>query len=69
MNQFALLHFTITKNDRLFQVVLQPGTPWPDLEEALEEFKAEFLKAKKEQEDLAAKKQEEKPVEDDILSN
>lgn len=49
MNQFALFHFTITKNDRLFQVLIQPGTPWEDLESVLDEFKEKFSEIKKDQ--------------------
>jgi len=56
MNQYALLHFAISKNDRLFQILIQPGTPWEDLEEVLREFHTEFGKIKQEQIDLAAAK-------------
>jgi len=57
MNQYALLHFAITKNDRLFQILIQPGTPWEDLDEVLREFHVEFGKIKQEQIDLAASKE------------
>lgn len=64
MNQFALLHFTINKNDRIYQVVVQPGAPWEDLEAVLHEFHQEFGKIKQEQLDLAAAKALENPVVD-----
>jgi hypothetical protein len=48
MNQFALLHFTLHKNDRIYQVVLQPGYPWEDLEVVLDDFKKEFASMKEE---------------------
>lgn len=54
MNQFALFHFTIDKNNRLFQFVIQPGTPWEDIEEVLKEFQEKLL-------DLKAEAQKQQP--------
>jgi len=50
MDKFALYHFAIKKNERIFKLDLQPGTPWTELFEVLEEFKAEFEKMKAEEE-------------------
>ena len=46
MNQFVLFHFVITKNDRVYEFSVQPGTPWDDIEEVLEEFKEKFRQLK-----------------------
>lgn len=48
MNQFVLFHFTVNKNDRLYQFVIQPGAPWEDIEAVCEEFKTQFLTLKQE---------------------
>lgn len=48
MNQYMLYHFTINKNDRVFQLIIQPGTPWEDLEEVMAEFTSQFLQIKAE---------------------
>ena len=46
MNQYVLFHFTVTKNDRLYQFAVQPGTPWADVEEVLDEMKASIITLK-----------------------
>lgn len=48
MNQFVLFHFTINKNDRVYQFSMQPGVSWEDIEAVCDEFKQEFLKLKQE---------------------
>lgn len=53
MDKFALYHFAINKNDRVFKLSLQPGSPWEDLFAVLEEFKADFQKMKLEEEEKA----------------
>lgn len=62
MNQYALFHFSITKNDRLFQFILQPGTPWEDLELALADFKEQFAQLRQEAEKKEQEKQAESPT-------
>jgi hypothetical protein len=46
MNQFALFHFTIEKNDKLYQFVIQPGSSWEDIENVLKEFQDKMLELK-----------------------
>jgi hypothetical protein len=46
MNQFVLFHFTIDKNNRIYQFVVQPGAPWEDIEAVVEEFKIKMLDLK-----------------------
>lgn len=48
MNQYVLFHFTVTKNDRLYQFAVQPGTPWEDVEAVLDEMKASIITLKEE---------------------
>jgi hypothetical protein len=48
MNQFALFHFTIEKNNKVYQFIVQPGSPWEDIEEALKEFQENMLTLKEE---------------------
>lgn len=48
MNQFALFHFTIEKNNKVYQFIVQPGSPWEDIEEALKEFQENMLALKEE---------------------
>lgn len=55
MNQFALFHFTIEKNNKLYQFVVQPGSSWEDIESALDEFKTNMqdLKAEAQKQEQA----------------
>lgn len=46
MNQFALFHFTIEKNEKLYQFVIQPGSSWEDIETVLKEFQDKMLELK-----------------------
>ncbi len=68
MNQYVLFHFTVTKNDRLYQFAVQPGTPWADVEAVLDEMKASIVTLKedaikKEAEQKAQAEAEQKPQE------
>jgi hypothetical protein len=64
MNQAALFHFAVQKNERLYQFIVQPGAPWEELDEALDQLKKEFhelraqveAEALKKDQDEAAKK-------------
>lgn len=42
MNQFILMHFTLAKNNRFFQLSIQPGAPWEDIQAVLDDFKQEM---------------------------
>lgn len=42
MDQFVLFNFSVQKNDRVYRVVLQPGSPWEDVHAVLDEFKEHF---------------------------
>lgn len=39
MNQFILMHFTLNKNNRFFELSVQPGAPWEDVQAVLDDFK------------------------------
>jgi hypothetical protein len=56
MNQFALINYTLEKNERIIRLVFQPGTPWQDALEALDEFKTEILILKEEAERAEAER-------------
>lgn len=60
MNQHVLFQFSIVKNERLFQVILQPGAPWDDIEGVIDEFKSEFNRLKLEAQEKEASSQEQK---------
>lgn len=62
LNQYALFHFSITKNDRVFQFIVQPGTPWDDLDLALADFKEHFVQLRQETEKKEQEKQAEATV-------
>ncbi len=76
MNQAALFHFAIQKNDRVFQFIIQPGSPWEEVEQALEQFKKEFqdlrvqveAEALKKDMDEAAANANPAPVEAELVS-
>lgn len=55
MDQFVLFNFSTVINSRVYRVVVQPGSPWEDIEEAIEQFKVGFKDLKEE----AKKKEEE----------
>lgn len=55
MDQFIFFNFSAVINNRVYRIVLQPGSPWEDVDEAIEQFKSGFQKLKEE----AKKKEEE----------
>jgi hypothetical protein len=63
MNQFLVFHFNINKNDKNFQLMMQPGCSYEEVAEVLEQFKVEFVelqrlaKEKEEADKAAAEKQ------------
>lgn len=53
MDSFAFFNFVIKKNDKAFQFSVQPGCPWNEAQEALDEFKSELEKLRVDQESKA----------------
>lgn len=81
MDQLVLFHFAIkreyeiegVKQTRLYELGLQPGCPWEEIDAVLDQFKQEFVAMKKQQEEAAAKAQAEKeaeqaPLEPEVVS-
>lgn len=70
MNQHLVIHFSVVKNDRVYQLMLQPGCAYAEVQEILDLFKADFAemqrlaeeKAKQDATDLGDLKPEEQPV-------
>lgn len=58
MDQFALFNFAVRINNRMYRMVVEPGSPWEDLDEALVQFTSGFKtlkeEAKKKEEEAAA---------------
>ncbi len=80
MNSYTLFKFAVsrnfefegTKQQRVYQFELQPGSPWEEIEGVLGEFKEEFLKLRdqakeKEEADKAAANTE--PLDADLVTN
>ena len=42
MDQFMKFHFTINQNNKIYELNLDPGSSWEDLEAVLEKFKEQF---------------------------
>ena len=53
----------IEKNGRMCRMVFEPGTPWDDVESVLDDFRAGFLKIRKEAEEREAEKKASESVE------
>lgn len=53
MDSFALFNFVIKNNDKIFQFSVQPGCPWQEAQDALEQFKKELENLRLEQEKKA----------------
>lgn len=72
MDQYVVFHFNIKKNDRNYQVIIQPGSPFEEVQEVLEQFKADFKELQAKQIEAAEKakheaEQEAIPVEAEIV--
>lgn len=63
MDQQLTFEFVIQKNNRVYRLLLQPQTPWEDLDQVLVEFKQEFDLLRQEAVDREAKKEQEAPAE------
>jgi hypothetical protein len=61
MQQAVCFHFGITKNERVYQIIVQPGSPWEDIQEVINEFKSEFTSL--EQQALKAEQEKNKDKE------
>ena len=66
MNQFLVFHFNISKNDKNFQLMMQPGCSYEEVAEVLEQFKADFVELQRLalEKEAADKAAAEKPVEE-----
>ena len=72
MDQFLVLHFNIQKNERNYQLMIQPGAPFEDIYAVLDELKDSFKKIQEEQleKERVAKEEAEKeavPVEAELV--
>ena len=74
MDQYLFLNFAIAKNNKSFQLLIQPGCPFEEVQEVLSQYKADFEQLQKDQ---LAKAEEEKakaaaqaaPVEPEVVQN
>jgi hypothetical protein len=63
MDKFILYHFAVVKNGRVYKFSCQPGSPWEDAFDALDEVKFEFQKQQEaEKQAQAAKAASEQPA-------
>ena len=63
MNQHLVIHFSVVKNERVYQLMLQPGSPYEEAVEALKEIQQGILDLQKQaQEREAQEKAENKPA-------
>ncbi len=46
MNQAVTFNFAIQKNERVYQLIVLPGSPWEEIDEVLLEFQKEILDLK-----------------------
>lgn len=68
-----MLHFNLQKNERNYQLMIQPGSPFEDIYAVLDELKESFQKIQEEQQEKErqAKEEAEKeavPVEAELVS-
>jgi hypothetical protein len=68
MDSFALYHFSVTRNNRICQMLVQPGTPWEEVDAFLEEFKAGFAQQRADAEERERKAKEESPITPEVVS-
>ena len=47
VNQHLVIHFSIVKNDRVYQLMVQPGSPYEEAQEVLKEFQEGLLELQK----------------------
>ena len=58
MNQAVLFNFALQRDQRVYQLSLQPGAPWEEIYGVLDEFKLEMQKLEEETKKLEAQKAE-----------
>lgn len=74
MDQYLFLNFAINKNERSYQLLIQPGAPFEDIQAILDQYKADFAtlqeqqKAKAEEEKSKAEAVVSEPVEAEVVS-
>lgn len=49
--------FSLVKNERVFEFLITPGTPWADVQEVLKDFAADFVELEKQIAEQMAKQQ------------
>jgi hypothetical protein len=59
MDQYIVLHFNVKKGERNYQLMLQPGAPFEEVQEVLELFKADFAELQKQNAERAQQAQQE----------
>ena len=64
MDQFIKFHFTINHNNKIYEINIDPGSSWEDIEAVLEKFKAQFLSLK----DATLKAEEERKAKEEQTS-
>jgi hypothetical protein len=46
VDQFIKFHFSINQNNKIYEINVDPGCSWEDIESVLEKFKTQFLSLK-----------------------
>ena len=68
MDSFAMYHFILQRNNRMCQILIQPATPWDEVEAFLDEFKAGFAQQRLEAEEREKKAKEEQQPTPEVVS-
>lgn len=68
MDSFAMYHFILSRNNRMCQILIQPTTPWDEVEAFLDEFKVEFAQQRKDAEERERKAKEEQQSTPEVVS-
>lgn len=73
LDQFAVLHFNIQKEQRNYQIMLQPGAPFDEIQAVLDEFKESFVALQENYKEQEAKQKSEQekeavPVEAELVA-
>jgi hypothetical protein len=61
MDQFIKFHFTINHNNKIYEINLDPGCSWEDIESVMDKFKDQFLTLK----DAAIKAEQERKAKEE----
>jgi hypothetical protein len=68
MNQAVFFHFAIQKQERIYQFIVQPGSPWEEVESVLEDFKKDFNELREKLAAEEAAKKESQPAVNNVVS-